>query len=416
VGSTRWTVAGLFTSLCACAAVPPAQFGPQAEDIPDPANEDFVFRCEEEQLACETVTFPPPIGRRRTVELLAELKPRCQAGAKNTCLAVAILEELRRNYDISLQHFLRACELGHAHGCSRAGFALGQSDWGHYDPARSLELMHRACDELDDGYGCGQLGAFYEYGVKVEIDVAKARSYYERACAQAATGGGIGCLYLAELYGKGKGVSVDEEKSRQILTDACEAGAEVACGGLAEDMVADEEYERGRELAEQSCSHGALRGCTVLGLMMEKGLGGFSVDLQSASRVYEHACSLGDSLGCVYFATAHMGEWFEGADPAIGRQIYERECLEGVTAACGWHATVLLLGAGGPADVEAAAKLAFDTCERKQGPRACFVAGIILFENPSSPADQEKAISHFEYACEGGVPDACSALEQLGRR
>lgn len=60
-------------------------------------------------------------------------------------------------------------------------FNLGMLSYDKQDFSKARKYFEKACD-LNNGWGCSNLGVLYEYGQGVEKDLTKATQYASKAC------------------------------------------------------------------------------------------------------------------------------------------------------------------------------------------------------------------------------------------
>ncbi len=117
--------------------------------------------------------------------------------------------------------FERACDGGHAPGCTNLAAMYGEGLGVAKDEAKSVVLYQRACD-ADEALSCVNLAMMYETGRDgLAQDERRARTLYERGC----TGGNApGCTNLAVMHGQGRGGTRDEARAVEFYRKACAGG------------------------------------------------------------------------------------------------------------------------------------------------------------------------------------------------
>jgi len=103
----------------------------------------------------------------------------------------------------AVEFYIKGCNLGEPGGCREAADVYGWASFEASDTtedfARAAALYARACDAGDD-LGCDELGDLYRDGNGVQQDLAKAKSYYSKACSLSAELH-FGCDKLKKMHG-----------------------------------------------------------------------------------------------------------------------------------------------------------------------------------------------------------------------
>lgn len=102
---------------------------------------------------------------------------------------------------------------------------LGMLSYDKQDFSKARKYFERACG-LNNGGGCGALGALYNDGEGVEKNSIKAAYLYSKACELKE---GDGCGTLGGLYYNGDGVKQDSKKAVALFEKACKLGNQKAC-------------------------------------------------------------------------------------------------------------------------------------------------------------------------------------------
>jgi TPR repeat protein len=134
---------------------------------------------------------------------------------------------------------------------------------------RAISLYTRSCD-LGSGEGCATLARFYQEGVSVPVDQARAAtltaSSIEPLRSECAAHHSSSCAFLIGLYGRGPGVPKDLAAMLEAERLGCLSGAASACLLYAERLRNGDLVERSNERAkfydEQACELGNTAGCT----------------------------------------------------------------------------------------------------------------------------------------------------------
>ena len=231
---------------------------------------------------------PPKPTTPRAKPAEAELRPLCEQGQLDTCIALG--DRLRERTAPEQPDFAGAVEL-YDRACMRASRRLhpARADV----PRRALrsrrrrarrDLYTRGC-EAGAPRGCSRLGSMYLTGFGVERSIEQAHARSEAGCSG---GDGLGCANLSLMHKHGDGVKRD--------------------------------LGRALELARKSCDADEARGCTLLGEMISAGEG-TSANTTLGVMYNTKGCQLGDGRGCgnVGVASARSGH---RPEPRASIQMY----------------------------------------------------------------------------------------------
>lgn len=186
---------------------------------------------------------------------------------------------------------------------------------------------------------------------------------------------GFQCFRLAELWQQGRGGPVDLEKAAKYYADSCEYEYGEGCerrADMARDGAGGPPVEL--EFAMKGCQFQRPAACTRAAVQYHEGRG---VDRDDAKAVefYEQACGLGETVGC----TA-AGDLLAASSKYDGKN----RALSAYIRACTGH-----------------------------HPEGCLKVGIAFHDGIGTKPDLDKAMQHFNKACEWGQQDGCHAAEQL---
>lgn len=156
----------------------------------------------------------------------------CDRGAADTCNVLGEIYEkgtdLEGGPQRAEQMFRQACNGGSAPGCLNLGLVLA----GHDDKKSAASLFERACTA---GWtpACHHLAAAYEQGAGVLVDLPRAITLYDEACANKYVDA---CVAVGNLFLAGERLERDGARAARYygsavkhLTDSCEAGHEASC-------------------------------------------------------------------------------------------------------------------------------------------------------------------------------------------
>ena len=125
----------------------------------------------------------------------------------------------------------------------------------------------------------------------------------------------------------------------------------------------------------------------------------------------QRSCDEGRASTCAYIAWLYQDGRGLGKDPAKAAAFQERACAAGDKPICVEHAWALMRGQGVPKN-EARGTAELDGLCNDGFLPACTRLAVGLLGKPIASA-QARARTLLTRACDGGEPDACSAIEQL---
>jgi hypothetical protein len=281
-----------------------------------------------------------PIKRRRVVDARASVLPLADPASATDPTGQARACERGSAVDCTLSangssdRLERACHLGDAAGCERAGFALlsKTADATQSDRVNaSLALLERACSARG-ALACARAGEVLEAGKIVPRDAARAARLFVRACRE---GDATSCVRSAALLGKGDGIERDDARANELLERACNVGdgyrkscfdlaRRVASGqgGLPDLRRAADLYLRGCAPAESNEeTEEGNHSCSRAASMYETG-DGVKKDFERGMTLHLLACRrTGDKRSC--FAA---GNWLEKRSRGRGMALYQEVC------------------------------------------------------------------------------------------
>jgi len=184
---------------------------------------------------------------------------------------------------------VQACNNGSVPDCARAGqvYTFGQEGESK-NPALAQPLLIKAC-EGGKAYSCWYAGDSFEAGEGVAADLARAGTYYERACK-----GGVivgGCGNLGRFYEAGELYDLAEPAYASVCAlpnlRYCQAQAQML-------------YRLGRgaealPLFERACAGDISGACAFAGYIFAE-----RESWDAANVAYAKACRLGDQQHCAY--------------------------------------------------------------------------------------------------------------------
>jgi len=247
-------------------------------------------------------------------------------------------------------------------------------------------------------------------GPTPEAGPAASLAALEAGCAQ---GVAADCLSLGELLFEGRaGLPARPEQARTVLAQACQLRSGPACtllGYLLElGIGAAPDLAAARTRYRAGCDLGDGRGCSNLAALLERG-GGGPADEAGARSLFLQGCERGDAEG----GSAAGDLWVDGvggpADAARARELFGRGCRAGSGAGCYGLALLWADGTGGPRDLDQARDFFQQACTSGDG-RGCNDLGVIFVEGASGQPDPARAMALFEQGCTQEEGAACANL------
>jgi TPR repeat protein len=222
---------------------------------------------------------------------LALWRSTCEAGHGTACVDVGAHYQQGQGVPLDLaeafRRYRQACAAESVEGCYRLATLLELGRGTTLDVPAAERLYLAAC-EHDHALACAAVGRLYEQGVDGHADEINAARYYERACDLDEP---ESCSAMAYFYLSGKGVPRDPQRSGQYGARACLRGNLSGCRYEGYQLMY-QEPARAVTILEPACDGGDFPSCAHLGLLFEFGAGrALAVDLERASRFYEHACA-----------------------------------------------------------------------------------------------------------------------------
>lgn len=187
---------------------------------------------------------------------------------------------------------------------------------------------------------------------------------------------GFQCFRLAELWQQGRGGPVDLTKAAKYYEDSCEYEHGEGCERRA-DLAKDETLGGAAvelQFAMKGCQHQRPAACQRAAEQFREGRG-TERDEAKAIEFFEQACGLGETLGC----TAAGDLWLRSS-----KYDGKNRALSAFIRACTGH-----------------------------HPDGCLKVGIAFHDGIGTKPDIDKALQHFNKACEWGQQDGCHAAEQI---
>ncbi|EGB06480.1 hypothetical protein AURANDRAFT_29118, partial [Aureococcus anophagefferens] len=189
--------------------------------------------------------------------------------------------------------FRTAADRGDAAAQTSLGFLLDTEE-KHEEAFRCYVLA------ADQGYTTGELnlGICYEQGEGTEVDLGKARYWFEPAkiWKRAVELGSVEAMvFLGELYEHGNGVKLDKKKAERLWRMAADRGNATAQCNLGVLLHSEEKFEESLRYYALSADQGYTPGEINLGGCYSDGQG-TEVDLGKARYLFERAAAKGHEL------------------------------------------------------------------------------------------------------------------------
>lgn len=330
-----------------------------------------------------------------------------------------------------------ACGLNDALGCFRLAREQLADVTAPKHPRTGLENLTRAC-KLGSGAACATLAQLHTFGLWVAINLAMAKSLFERALtlfrAQCGRKDAEGCYGGAVLLLKPLGRERDPGGARVLLNQALtlKKNDALCLLGSVEHLTPDGRYKpsekgdrlqvrgcrldvgdccmragyaaavagkplRALELFRKGCQLRDSNACNYAG-MVYLAAPGVQRDARRALQLLELSCNLGNGLGCYNLAlhgpkTARLERLKTGCRYQNGPACYEL-------------ALAYDLGKGLAQDSVLARRYFVAACLEESG-LACYHLARVAYSNPAHLGDKLRATKLLQRACALNVSVAC---------
>ncbi|MFZ5891954.1 MAG: tetratricopeptide repeat protein [Myxococcota bacterium] len=238
--------------------------------------------------------------------------------------------ENRSQEDLSeaFRYYQLACEGGLPDGCANVG-AMYEEGWGvPVNIQKAREYYEATCNERTQ-LSCSDLGFLYEFGKGVPTDYAMALRFYEMACnASESDCNALGCLYRA-----GHGVERDPKRAASLYTRACNAGVGQACQNLAEVQMSSPspDLANAERSSRQGCELQYAPACRYNRLV--RAVQSLTEPPESPASALAH-CRGGKSTRCFELGLRFAIGFGVAHDGVRAAQLFEKACQEQVPEAC----------------------------------------------------------------------------------
>jgi uncharacterized protein len=302
---------------------------------------------------------------------------------------------------------------GATHGETTAIYDLGvfyQNGIGvPQDYAKAREWYEKAAAN-DYAAAMSNLGALYEHGQGVPQDYAKAREWYEKAVAKDYA---LAMSNLGMMLGNGEGVSQDYAKARELLEKAAAKGNAMAMHNLGvfyeNGFGVPQDFVKAHEWFEKAAANDFPDAMYNLGLHYQKGIG-VPQDYAKAREWYEKAAAKDKAIAMNNLGTLY--EYGEGVpqDYAKAREWYEKAAAKDIEVAMYNLGVIFGNGKGVPQNY-AKAREWFEKAAAKDDADAMFDLGVLYQNGFGVPQDYGEAREWYEKAA---AKDNADAMFDLG--
>lgn len=318
------------------------------------------------------------------------LAPLCDKSDVDACFELGLLEYERKNLLEAATAWARACDGGELAACRNQALAL--SDAGATDQEATIRArFDKACPTVPAA--CGDLASrVYEETPDVAFHAAM------KGCGAK---DGFSCWLEARFLADGTGTEKDLAKSRELHDQACTLGEVRGCNSLAiflqRGWGGDVDVARAAKLLDQACATGDPTSCANFAISLWQGKG-IAADQPRARKLFEQTCSAGISGGCDGLADAVPEN-----ERASAKDVFQAGCAAHAASGCLYLGAVLENHEADPSGADA---LYAKACELGD-PSGCAWHGDMLEAGKGVAKDLEQAAEFYRRACEGGVERAC---------
>lgn len=174
-------------------------------------------------------------------------------------------DDVPRNMPRAVKYLERGCNNGSSFACVIiAGYRVDGSNGVSKDEALGIQEYELACDG-GQGAACTIVGLAHiqaVYGVREDHVIGAA--LIKRGCE---LGYAEGCSAYGELLRTGDGVPMDVERAKTVWDDACAHGSGDACAKRGKFYYDAGEMDKATPLFERSCKLGFPLGCKIIEML-----------------------------------------------------------------------------------------------------------------------------------------------------
>lgn len=296
-----------------------------------------------------------------------------------------------------------AYEQGEMQAVSRLGFMLVRGEGTKEDVSRGLGLLDKAVSASTDPWLAIDVGALYGDGKAVPVDGDKAIAMFKKA---ADLGSAAGLFRLGVSYRDGVGaVERDAVMARAYLGQAADMGDNASRVTLAQMLLKSTvgaDVDKGVTLLEAAAGDHDAWGTTSLAALLLEGQV-LPKDGQRVRTLLEPLAEDGSAA-----ALAMLGDLYvKGADPVVanpatGRDYYEKAAALGELGAKNKLGLMLLAGNATPADAARGIQLLSEVAEAGDG-WAKIQLGDALTQGGAVDVDAMAARDYYQAALDQGI-------------
>lgn len=390
-------------------------------------------------LACKAPGWEKD-GRPDLDQASKALETACDAGDADACVAwgwsmerAAIEQSRPELYRAAARRYKALCD-GESHGtaCYDYGTILFNELGVKADPRLGLRRWTQACD-LGEPAACSALAKVYRTGLRTAVNIEKAGSFANRACAggdpagcieqallvsdtnreqdqrtRACTLGSVdACWEVAAAYFSGERPEPVKGRTRELLELGCDLGDARSCARAGQLALNDNDYDHAAERFRSACAVNQVAACDGLVQMILTD----RIDTEVTEEVYafEVACSRADNaMACSELGLALLDGDQSLANQPRARALLRQSCTDATSPArsCYVLGELYETGRGGDRDRTLAAKYYKWACEQGWG-QACEKRGDLLAEGVGVQRDHAEAVVMYQAGCDSGLPEAC---------
>ncbi len=361
---------------------------------------------------------PPKRADARVGEWHGRLYALCRQGHEIACETLGDYAPLPKAATAQAAPILAAlkkgCEERKASYCNLlASFELDRA-FPELEPADAYVHSARACTLSKGRFACARAGEMALAGVGRAPDVRTGIAHLRMGCDSQDH---EACYALARHYAIDPKGGLRNHKVTGLLRRACHAGSDLACASLACRVsdkparpIAPASPKEGKalyDLVNGLCKKGNTFACLQVARFEMRGVG-TKKDVFAATTHATPLCEKGYAEAC---HMAVVASWFEKKGrPALTTlaPLAQKGCTLGHGRSC--------LVAGGLAQKMNAPDKAFTFFDRGchlGDMSACAFAGEALVKGVLGEKNSAKAAKYLEYACTGGLIDACVIVTEL---
>lgn len=257
----------------------------------------------------------------------AECKAQCDKGSPESCFNYGRIVA-RKSRAAALPFHEKACDGDVGDACAEVGWAMLPDTDGPDVLSQSraaLATLKKAC-AMGSALGCDRAGDVLSDEDYKVLDIAAAVRAYDRGCS---LGRGVACWSLSQMYFKGKDVPQDSKKGVALLLKACQGGSADECNDLANVLTrgsygvavdlesAYRANKRACELDKDYCDYAAESALKV------------GKEAEAVAHAQDGCHAGDDSEACLRLANLYTKGIGTTKDPAKAKAALEKACKDG---------------------------------------------------------------------------------------